>query len=261
MNGLREEAAATLPYLRRYARALTGSQPLGDQWVRMCVEVLLQQPELLSSKTTTSADIFTIFHKLQLPFNALEPESSTEATDAPARLKTHLTDIPQRQRQVLLLTVLEGFSIGEVADILEISIDEAEADLKAARDELERVASVRVLVIEDEAVIALDVAKIVRDAGHQVVGIAPTEKAAIDLARKHLPHLVLADIQLRDGDSGIAAVREILKAVSAPVIFVTGFPERLLTGHGLEPAFIITKPFNPEVLKTAMAHALNSVVV
>lgn len=176
MNGLREEAAATLPYLRCYARALTGSQPLGDQWVRMCVEVLLQQPELLGSKATTAADIFTIFHKLQLPFNALEPESPAEATDAPARLKTHLTDIPQRHRQVLLLTVLEGFSIGEVADIPGISIDAAEVDLKGARDELERVASVRVLVIEDEAVIALDVAKIVRSAGHQVVGIAPPRK-------------------------------------------------------------------------------------
>lgn len=261
MNGLREEAAATLPYLRRYARALTGSQQHGDQWVRMCVEVLVQQPELLSSKATTAADIFTLFHTLQQPFGTLEQESSTEPTDAPARLKTHLTDIPQRQRQVLLLTVLEGFPIDDVARILGIDIDEAEADLKQARDELERVASVRVLVIEDEAVIALDVAKIVRNAGHQVVGIAPTEKAAIDLAKKHLPHLVLADIQLKDGDSGIVAVREILKAVSAPVIFVTGFPERLLTGHGLEPAFIITKPFNPEMLKTAMAHALNSVVV
>lgn len=261
MNGLKEQAAAILPYLRRYARALTGSQQQGDQWVRMCVEILLQQPELLVSKATTAADIFTIFHRLQLPFSTLDPEKPAEATDAPARLKTHLTDIPQRQRQALLLTVLEGFSIDEVAGILGIGVDDAEADLKQARDELERVASVRVLVIEDEAVIALDVAKIVRNAGHQVVGIAPTERAAIDLAKKHLPHLVLADIQLRDGDSGITAVHEILKAVTAPVIFVTGFPERLLTGHGLEPAFIITKPFSPEMLKTAMAHALNSVVV
>jgi CheY-like chemotaxis protein/DNA-directed RNA polymerase specialized sigma24 family protein len=261
MKGLKEETAAALPYLRRYARALTGSQQRGDQWVRMCVEVLLQQPDLLASKATTTADVFTVFHKLQQPFDALEPEVPVGATDAPARLKTHLTDIPLRRRQVLLLTVLEGFSIHEVADILGISVDEAEADLKHARDELERVASVRVLVIEDEAVIALDVAKIVRNAGHQVVGIAATEKTAVDLAKKHLPHLVLADIQLKDGDSGIEAVREILKAVSAPVIFVTGFPERLLTGHGLEPAFIITKPFNPEMLKTAMARALNSVVV
>lgn len=261
MNGLREGAAATLPYLRRYARALTGAQHHGDQWVRMCVEVLLQQPDLLSSETTTKAAIFTVFHRLQQPFNALDPDSPSEATDAPARLKTHLTEIPQRQRQMLLLTVLEGFSVVEAAHILGISEADAETDLSSARDELERVASVRVLVIEDEAVIALDVAKIVRNAGHQVVGIAATERDAVDLAKKHLPHLVLADIQLRGGDSGIAAVREILKAVSAPVIFVTGFPERLLTGHGLEPTFIITKPFNPEMLKTAIAHALNSVVV
>lgn len=261
MNGLKEQAAAILPYLRRYARALTGSQQQGDQWVRMCVEILLQQPELLASKAATAADIFTIFHRLQLPFGTLDPANPAEATDTPARLKTHLTDIPQRQRQALLLTVLESFSIDEVAGILGIGVDDVEADLKQARDELERIASVRVLVIEDEAVIALDVAKIVRNAGHQVVGIAPTERAAIDLAKKHLPHLVLADIQLRDGDSGITAVHEILKAVATPVIFVTGFPERLLTGHGLEPAFIITKPFSPEMLKTAMAHALNSVVV
>ena len=91
--------------------------------------------------------------------------------------------------------------------------------------------------------------------------LAPTEKAAVALAKQHDPHLILADIQLRDGDSGIAAVRQILKSLTAPVIFVTGFPERLLTGNGLEPAFIITKPFDPEMLRTAMAHALNSVSV
>ena len=261
MNGLKEEAAAALPYLRRYARALTGSQQHGDQWVRLCVEVLLQQPNLLGAEATTKAGIFTVFHKVQQPFGTLDPINPRAAADTPERLKTHLTDIPQRQRQVLLLTVLEGFSIGEAARILGISAADAETDLGRARDELERVASVRVLVIEDEAIIALDVAKIVRNAGHQVVGIAPTEQAAIDLARKHLPHLVLADIQLRGGDSGIAAVREILKAVDAPVIFVTGFPERLLTGHGLEPAFIITKPFSPDMLKAAMAQALNSVAV
>ena len=259
--GLSEAVAPELPYLRRYARALTGSQQRGDQWVRVCVEVLLQQPDLLTAEATTKSGIFAVFHRLQQSFGGLEPEAVEDNAGTPARLKTHLTDIPQRQRQVLLLTFLEGFSIEEAAKILDIDIAEAETDLKRARDELQRVASVRVLVIEDEAVIALDVAKIVRNAGHQVVGIAATERAAVDLAKKHNPHLVLADIQLRDGDSGIAAVREILKAVSAPVIFVTGFPERLLTGHGLEPAFVITKPFDPDMLKTAMAHALNSVVV
>ncbi len=261
MKGLREEAAVALPYLRRYARALTGTQQHGDQWVRMCVEVLLQQPDLLKSGATTKSDIFTMFHKLQQPFRALESGGNGAATGTAGRLKAHLTDIPQRQRQVLLLTVLEGFSIEEAAGILGVSLSEAQGDLKQARDELKRVASVRVLVIEDEAVIALDVANIVKNAGHTVVGIAPTERAAVELAKQHDPHLILADIQLRDGDSGIAAVRQILKSISAPVIFVTGFPERLLPGNGIEPAFIITKPFDPEMLRTAMAHALNSVSV
>jgi DNA-binding response OmpR family regulator len=119
---------------------------------------------------------------------------------------------------------------------------------------------VRVLVIEDEAVIALDVANIARKAGHKVVGIAPAEQAAMALAKRHDPHLILADIQFRNGDSG-ATVRQILKSVTAPVIVVTGFPERLLTGNGLVPAFIITKPFDPTVLRTAMAHALSSAAV
>jgi CheY-like chemotaxis protein len=244
---------------------LTGSQQHGDQWVRMCVEVLVQQPDLLKSGATTKSDVFTVFHKLQQPFSALDSGGSAEATGGVSgttgRLKAHLTDIPQRQRQALLLTVLEGFSVAEAAGILGISLSDAQTDLNRARDELKRIASVRVLVIEDEAVIALDVANIVRNAGHTVVGIAPTERAAVELAKQHDPHLILADIQLRDGDSGIAAVRQILKSLTAPVIFVTGFPERLLTGNGIEPAFIITKPFDPEMLHTAMAHALNSVSV
>ena len=60
-----------------------------------------------------------------------------------------------------------------------------------------------------------------------------------------------------NGESGIQTVREILRRIDAPVIFVTGFPERLLTGEDLEPAFVITKPFNPQTLKTAIAQALS----
>src|SRR3981081_2518095 len=160
------------------------------------------------------------------------------------------------QRQVLLLTVLEGFPVGDAAHILGIDVDAAERNLQEARRELQRVASVRVLVIEDEAVIALDVADIVRNAGHEVVGIAATEKAAIELAKQHSPHLVLADIQLRGSDSGIAAVNQIMSSMWVPLIFVTGYPERLLTGKQIEPAFVISKPFDPDLLRAAIAQAL-----
>ena len=92
-------------------------------------------------------------------------------------------------------------------------------------------------------------------------GIAATEKAAIDLAKKHSPHLVLADVQLRGSDSGITAVKEIMQAMTVPVIFVTGYPERLLTGTQLEPAFVISKPFDPDLLRAAIAQALDTVSI
>ena len=102
---------------------------------------------------------------------------------------------------------------------------------------------------------------IVRNAGHQAVGIAATEKTAVELAKQHSPHLVLADIQLRGSDSGIAAVNQIMRSMTVPVIFVTGYPERLLTGKQVEPAFVISKPFDPDLLRAAIAQALDTVSI
>ncbi len=255
-----EAITKTLPFLRRYARAVTGSQQQGDEWVRLCAEVAVQQPELIAEADDTKVGIFALFHRLRQPFGDLE-EGATGAESVAGRLKESLTDMAPLQRQILLLTVLEGFTVGDAAHILGIDIDSAERSLDEARRELQRVASVRVLVIEDEAVIALDVADIVRNAGHEVVGIAATEKAAIELAKKHSPHLVLADIQLRGADSGISAVNQIMKSMSVPVIFVTGFPERLLTGKQVEPAFVISKPFDPDLLRAAIAQALDTVAI
>ena len=70
------------------------------------------------------------------------------------------------------------------------------------------------------------------------------------------PGLVLADIQLADDSSGIDAVKDILAEFSVPVIFITAFPERLLTGTRPEPTFLITKPFQRSTVKAAIAQAL-----
>lgn len=258
-KNMSEAISRTLPFLRRYARAVTGSQERGDEWVRLCAEVVLEQPELLAKAEDTKLGVFALFHRLQQPFGSLEETGGTNSVSA--RLKESLTDMAPLQRQVLLLTVLEGFSVPEAAAILDIDVEVAERSLDDARTELQRVAAVRVLVIEDEAVIALDVADIVRNAGHQVVGIAATEKTAVELAKLHSPHLVLADIQLRGGDSGISAVNQIMRSMSVPVIFVTGYPERLLTGKQLEPAFVISKPFDPDLLRAAIAQALDTVAI
>lgn len=216
-------------------------------------------PALIEGADDTKLGVFALFHRLQEPFGSLDEQP--EGGSVSERLKESLTEMAPVQRQVLLLTVLEGFTVSDAAEILVIDVEKAERSLTEARHELQRVASVRVLVIEDEAVIALDVADIVRNAGHEVVGIAATEKAAVELAKKHSPHLVLADIQLRGSDSGISAVKEIMQAMTVPVIFVTGYPERLLTGTQLEPAFVISKPFDPDLLRAAIAQALDTVSI
>ena len=75
-------------------------------------------------------------------------------------------------------------------------------------------------------------------------------------ASEETPGLVLADIQLADGSSGLDAVRDILGQFQVPVIFITSFPERLLTGERPEPTFLITKPYDPNAVKAAISQAL-----
>src|SRR5690606_2764913 len=115
----------------------------------------------------------------------------------------------------------------------------------------------RVLVIEDEAIIAMDLSAIVEEMGHTVTGIARTRSEAVKLAAQDRPDLILADIQLADNSSGIDAVNDILAHFEElPVIFITAFPERLLTGERPEPAFLINKPYAEEQVRSAVSQAM-----
>src|ERR1700676_5791818 len=176
-----EAITRTLPFLRRYARAVTGSQKRGDEWVRLCAEVVMRQPDLITKVEDTKLGAFALFHRLRQPFGNLEEGAGEDSVSG--RLKESLTDMAPLQRQVVLLTVLEGFTVADAARVLGIDADAAERSLEEARRELQRVAAVRVLVIEDEAVIALDVADIVRNAGHQAGGTAGPGKTASSPAR------------------------------------------------------------------------------
>jgi len=257
MDRVSQELVKWIPYLRRYARALTGSQQRGDQYVRVCLETLLQEPHRLKGGGDLKPQLFAVFHDVWRIVDSAIPETREEVGAPETRLRHQLAALPPLDRQVLLLVSLEGFSIVETARILDISEEEAEDKLAEARAEIQRQTGARVLIVEDEPVIAMDIAAIVRSIGHTVVGVAATKDKAVMLAEEHRPGLVLADIQLKDGDSGITTVQEILTSIDVPVIFVTGFPERLLTGEHVEPAFLITKPFDPETLKIAIGQALS----
>ncbi len=233
-----------LPYLRRYARALTGSQTLGDAGVREVLEALLLAPAEFDETKPPRLELYRVFHRLWRGMSEL------------GRGEGIVTSLIMSTRQSLLLTVIEGFSIGETAEILGSTAQEVNAGIAAARLAIEQSLHANVMIIEDEPIIALHISSIVKELGHTIAGIARTRGEAVALAAKTKPELVLADISLADGSSGIDAVKDILSAMDLPVIFITAFPERLLTGERPEPAFLITKPFEPETVMAAIGQAL-----
>jgi DNA-directed RNA polymerase specialized sigma24 family protein len=257
MTDQSKEIVTQLPYLRRYARALTGSQKRGDQYVRICLEAILAEPSQISDHKDLRLQLFKVFHDAWRVLNSTIGEVEPSDNEPRPRLEQRLAALPPEERQVLLLISLEGFSIEQTARILSLSTAEVEAKLSDARADIMRQEPTKVLIIEDEPLIAMDIAQIVQDLGHTVCGTAARKDEALAVAKEEGPGLVLADIQLKEGDSGIEAVQEILQSIDVPVIFVTGFPERLLTGEGLEPAFLVTKPFDAETLKTAIGQALS----
>jgi DNA-directed RNA polymerase specialized sigma24 family protein len=252
--GLLARLAPHLPYVRRYARALTGDQATGDNYVRVALEALAAGERSLEPHMSPRVALYHVFHTIWMSTGAkLERQDGGASGDDPSR---RLMRIAPRSRQAFLLTALEGFTLSEAAQILGAEIDEVETLISEAQSEIDAELATDVLIIEDEPVIAADIEALVRELGHQVVGVAATHNEAIDAVAKKRPGLVLADIQLADGSSGIDAVKDILARYDVPVIFITAFPERLLTGERPEPTFLITKPFQPETVKAAIGQAL-----
>jgi DNA-directed RNA polymerase specialized sigma24 family protein len=254
--GLLERLAPHLPYMRRYARALTGEQSAGDAYVRAALEALAAGERSLPSHLTPRVALYHVFHAIWDSTGArLETRGDIDpgvGNDASRRLMR----IAPRSRQAFLLTALEGFNPQEAGQILGVSLSEIEVLIAEAQSEIDSELATQVLIIEDEPVIAADIEALVKELGHEVLEVAATRREAVEAVARNAPGLVLADIQLADGSSGIDAVKDILGSHDVPVIFITAFPERLLTGERPEPTFLITKPFQPETVKAAIGQAL-----
>ena len=253
---LAREIAPHLPLLRRYARALTGAQQSGDAFVAAALEAIVARPDEFPRQMDPRAGLYQVFHRIwesaNVELNGHANESSLGARKAHERLRA----LAPLSRQALLLTTLENFTPQETGEILSRSPDEIGALLDDALDALDRQTKARILIIEDEAVIAMDLSDLVSSAGHTVCAVESTASGAVEAARRELPDLVLADIQFADGSSGIDAVKDILASFEVPVIFITAFPDRLLTGERPEPTFLITKPYSPDMVRAAVSQAL-----
>lgn len=248
--------APHLPYVRRYARALTGDQQTGDAYVRVALEALAAGERSLQPEMTPRVALYHVFHAIWCTTGAQLETSPEEHAPGGDDASRRLMRIAPRSRQAFLLTALEGFTPSEASQILEADFSEVEQLIADAQNEIDAELATEVLIIEDEPVIAADIEALVRELGHKVIDIAATRGEALEVVARRQPGLILADIQLADGSSGIDAVKDILSRFTVPVIFITAFPERLLTGERPEPTFLITKPFLPETVKAAIGQAL-----
>ena len=247
--------APHLPYLRRFSRAVSGSQASGDALVAAVLEAIIADIGIFPDASSPKVGLYKIFAKLFCSI-AVKVPGGTPSSPWEARAAASLSSIAPRPRQAFVLVAVEGFSDREGAEILDVTEDEFSALLNEASSEISRQVATDILIIEDEPLIAMDIEEMVESLGHRVVGTARTHSEATALFRKTQPRMVLADIQLADGSSGIDAVNEILSTATVPVIFITAFPERLLTGERPEPAFLVTKPFNPDMVKALISQAL-----
>ncbi len=253
---LAADLAPHLSHLRRYARALTGNQAHGDAYVRACLETIVEAPEEFPREVGAKVGLYKVFHAIWLTSQVGAPVEVDNLPRPEQRLQRQLGALTPVSRQVLLLTAMEGFGENEAAEIVGLSPDEIGELLEAALADIQRQERTKVLIIEDEPAISMDLASLVADLGHQVVAISMTRQQAVKAAREHVPGLVLADIQLADGSSGLDAVKDILSHMEVPVIFITAFPERLLTGERPEPTFLITKPFDHRTVQATISQAL-----
>ena len=251
---LSQTIAPHLPLLRRFARALAGSQSAGDAYVAATLQVLVEDPSLFDNSLEPRVALYRTFVSM---WNSVGLNLKTEVFErADSAVDRQLEQITPLARQAFVLCSVEGFSEEETADILNTTPSNVEALLDDAGHEIAAQVATDVLIIEDEPMIAMDLEAIVEGLGHQVAGVARTHAEAVKAASSKTPGLVLADIQLADGSSGLDAVNEMLDSFEVPVVFITAYPDRLLTGERPEPAFLITKPYQPDTVKAIVSQAL-----
>jgi CheY-like chemotaxis protein len=252
---LATEIAPHLPYLRRFARSLCGNQESGDAYVVNTLEAIIADPSSFPKTVDSKVALYKSFLKIwnSVAVNGLSDRTETGDLAVPDRRLEAITPMP---RQAFLLISVEAFSPSEAAEILSLPPEKVAGLVDAAGKEIAAQVVTDVLIIEDEPIIAMDLEALVEGLGHRVNRVARTHREALAAVRSYRPGLILADVQLADGSSGLEAVNEILNAFEVPVIFITAYPERLLTGLRPEPTFLIAKPFQPDTVKATISQAL-----
>jgi len=249
---LAQAIEAQIPQLRRFARLLTGSQRSGDDAVARALKAIIADPASFPDLPVRLG----IYRYFLTAFTAGLEDAPAQVRAIGSTASRSLAALTPLARQAFLLASVEGFSTEETATILELPTARVSELLEEVNAEIARQIATDVLIIEDEPLIALDLKHILEHMGHRVLGIARTRREAVELATRKMPGLVMADVRLADGSSGLDAVNDLLAAFSLPIVFVTAYPERLLTGEKPEPTFLIPKPFRADAVEAIVNQVL-----
>ncbi len=249
--------AEYVPFLRRYARALTGGQHIGDELVRATLENALADPDVRERLKGGRVPLYAEFTRHWQNAVAGKADQPVGASSREVAAVAHLSSLAPRHREALLLIAMEEFTAAQAGRIMGVSAAEAAELAHAGKRDIARETATDVLIIEDEPLISMQLEQIVASMGLTVSGTATTRAQAIQSAATDRPGLVLADIQLADGSSGLDAVADILaRFPNLPVIFITAYPERLLTGDRPEPTYLLSKPFHEDAVRATISQAL-----
>jgi DNA-directed RNA polymerase specialized sigma24 family protein/CheY-like chemotaxis protein len=253
---LSQAIAAEVPRLRRFARALSGSQDSGDAYVVATLQALVADASLIPAEADAKSSLFRLLLTMWNSIDVNRRRSPPNDNPAVASVDRRLQAITPMPREAFLLTALEGFPSEEAAKVLNVAQARFQELMDEAAHQIAEQTETTALVIEDEPLIAMDVADLLRQMGHEVVGVARTHRETVAIVKALRPGLIVADIKLADGSSGLEAVQEILRSFSVPVIFITTYPEQLLTGERPEPTYLISKPYRRDAVRALISQAL-----
>lgn len=252
----RSDIERHLPELRRYAFLVTGAKDAGDDLVEACLRMVLDRPERAGEKNPR-VGVFRLFHVANADLPVRQRPDPSLRWGLQERVFNHLLALPRQERAILTLRGSLGFSEEEIGQILELAPRTVRDVLIRTRARLAKAALAQILIIEDDFLIASEIASIVQQSGQEVCGPAATYDEAVRWADQCEPALVLADVQLRDGQfAGIEAAQDIRRQHGAPVIFITAYPDRLTRAPAFTPLTVLSKPLDYLALRRTINSSL-----
>ena len=112
----------------------------------------------------------------------------------------------------------------------------------------------RILIVEDQAILAMELEHVLTDAGHVVVGCAMDQVEALSLAEHSPPDVALVDVNLRDGPTGPDVARALVAAHQSVVVFLTANPEQIPEGFA-GALGAVSKPFDEQTIRAVVGFA------